>query len=126
MRNSSVFLMYVTRHTRSVPSLTCAQFSDLNAFLTLAATRHTLLPDDLRENVRINQIISAAKAGRVPVQLVSSELLQRAHFCKGIDVYIDLSEKNPLQVLPDSANMLDLLKLFSLGTHRGQSSSHST
>jgi CBS domain-containing protein len=31
----------------------------------------------------------------------------------------DLSEKNPLQVLPDTANILDLLKLFSLGTHRG-------
>ncbi|KAF8333768.1 hypothetical protein F5887DRAFT_893072 [Amanita rubescens] len=76
-------------------------FADLNAFLTLAATRHTLLPEDIRDHVRINQIVSAAKAGKVPVQLVSN-----------------LSEKNPLQVLPDTANILDLLKLFSLGTHR--------
>ncbi|KAF8637836.1 hypothetical protein AX17_002465 [Amanita inopinata Kibby_2008] len=75
--------------------------SDVNAFLTLAATRHTLLPDDLRVNIRINQIVSAAKAGRVPVHLVSN-----------------LSEKNPLETLPDTANVPDLLKLFCLGTHR--------
>ncbi|KAF8680812.1 hypothetical protein AX14_004472 [Amanita brunnescens Koide BX004] len=100
MPNSSVYLTYVTSLVCALCA-ECGQFSDLNAFLTLAATRHTLLPDDLREHARINQIISAAKAGRVPVQLVSN-----------------LSEKNPLQVLPDTANVLDLLKLFSLGTHR--------
>jgi len=76
--------------------------ADVNAFLTLAATRHTLLPDDIRENDRINQIISAAKAGRVPVRLVSN-----------------LSEKNPLEILSESASILDLLKPFSLGSHRG-------
>ncbi|KIL63189.1 hypothetical protein M378DRAFT_187141 [Amanita muscaria Koide BX008] len=76
-------------------------FSDMNAFLTLAATRHTLILDDILENVRINQIIAAAKAGRVPVRLVSN-----------------LSEKNPLHILPEDANILDLLKLFSLGNHR--------
>lgn len=76
-------------------------FSDMNAFLTLAATRHTLILDDIRENVHINQIIAAAKAGRVPVRLVSN-----------------LSEKNPLHILPENANILDLLKLFSLGNHR--------
>jgi len=57
-------------HTATESSL---QFADLNAFLTLAATRHTLLPEDIRDHIRINQIVSAAKAGRVPVQLVSSE-----------------------------------------------------
>jgi len=52
--------------------LTLYQFADVNAFLTLAATRHTLLPDDLRGKSRVNDIVSAAKAGRVPVHLVSS------------------------------------------------------
>jgi hypothetical protein len=50
-----------------------SQFSDVNAFLTLAATRHTLLPEDLRENLRADEIMTAARAGRVPVKLVSSE-----------------------------------------------------
>jgi hypothetical protein len=49
------------------------QSSDVNAFLTLAATRHTLQPDDLKENPRLDQIVTAARAGRVPVHLVSSE-----------------------------------------------------
>jgi hypothetical protein len=47
------------------------QFSDVNAFLTLAATSHTLQPEDLQENPRVNQIVIAARAGRVPVKLVS-------------------------------------------------------
>ena len=54
-------------------SLKKGEFSDVNAFLTLAATRHTLLPDDLRGNPRIDNIVTAARAGRVPVHLVSSE-----------------------------------------------------
>jgi hypothetical protein len=49
------------------------QFADVNAFLTLAATRHTLLPEDLREKPRVNEIVNAARAGRVPVHLVSGE-----------------------------------------------------
>lgn len=44
----------------------------MNAFLTLAATRHTLQSEDLRGNLRVNDIVTAAKAGRVPVHLVSS------------------------------------------------------
>ncbi|KAF8966633.1 hypothetical protein BDZ97DRAFT_1917442 [Flammula alnicola] len=47
-------------------------YSDVNAFLTLAATRHTFLPDDLRGNPRVDDIVAAAKAGRVPVHLVST------------------------------------------------------
>ena len=50
------------------------QFADVNAFLTFAATRHTYSPEHLIENPRVTQIMEAAKAGRVPVNLVSSEL----------------------------------------------------
>lgn len=49
------------------------QFSDVNAFLTLAATRHTLFPQEVQGTTRSDQIVAAAKAGRVPVHLVSSE-----------------------------------------------------
>ena len=48
------------------------QYADVNAFLTLAATRHTFFTDDLRSNPKVNDIVTAAKAGRVPVHLVSS------------------------------------------------------
>jgi len=77
-------------------------FSDVNAFLTLAATRHILPPEELREKPRVDQIVAAAKAGRVPVHLVSN-----------------LSEKNPLETLPWDGNILSLLAVFSRGTHRG-------
>ena len=50
----------------------CLQYADVNAFLTLAATRHTFFTDDLRSNPKVNDIVTAAKAGRVPVHLVSS------------------------------------------------------
>ncbi|KAJ7691737.1 hypothetical protein B0H17DRAFT_1062503 [Mycena rosella] len=76
-------------------------FADLNAFLTLAATRHTLLREDLLDNPRVDAIVSAARAGRVPIHLVSN-----------------LSEKNPLESLPDSASLISLLQLFSRGAHR--------
>ena len=49
------------------------QFSDVNAFLTLAATSHTFHPEDLLDNPRSNEIVEAARAGRVPVRLVSSK-----------------------------------------------------
>lgn len=44
----------------------------MNAFLTLAATRHTLAPEIIKSNERLDRIVEAAKAGRVPVRLVSS------------------------------------------------------
>jgi len=50
------------------PSAT--QYSDVNAFLTLAATRRTV--EDFPDDDRANEIIAAARAGRVPVRLVSS------------------------------------------------------
>ncbi|KAK0476315.1 hypothetical protein IW261DRAFT_1490680 [Armillaria novae-zelandiae] len=65
-------------------------FSDANAFLTLAAMRrHTLPSDDSKEN------------RHVPVQLVSN-----------------LSEKNPLVVLPYDTTIISLLEHFSCGTHK--------
>jgi len=76
-------------------------FADVNAFLTLAATRHTLQSEDLRSNLRVNDIVTAAKAGRVPVHLVSN-----------------LSDKNSIAILPHNGNMISLLEIFSRGTHR--------
>jgi hypothetical protein len=52
--------------------MSCTQFSDVNAFLTLAATRHTIPLEELRANSRADQIMGAAREGRVPVHLVSS------------------------------------------------------
>ncbi|KAJ7064922.1 hypothetical protein C8F01DRAFT_1128760 [Mycena amicta] len=71
-------------------------WADVNAFLTIAATRPAL--DD---NPRVDAIVSAARAGRVPVHLVSN-----------------LSEKNPLESLSNSATLISLLEVFSRGAHR--------
>ncbi|KAK7047404.1 cell separation during budding [Paramarasmius palmivorus] len=79
-------------------------FSDVNAFLTLAATKHTFTPEDLRDKPRVQEIFLAAKAGHVPVYLVSN-----------------LSEKNPLQILPYDATVVSLLESFARGVHRGKS-----
>ncbi|KAG2135961.1 hypothetical protein DEU56DRAFT_805847 [Suillus clintonianus] len=83
------------------PYLGLFDFSDVNAFLTLAATRHTIPPAELRANSRADQIMSAAREGRVPVHLVSN-----------------LSEKNYLETLPNDANLISLLGVFAKGTHR--------
>ncbi|KAI0029232.1 hypothetical protein K488DRAFT_88932 [Vararia minispora EC-137] len=76
-------------------------FADVNAFLTFAATRHTYTSEFIDQHPRIAQILDAAKAGRVPVSLVSN-----------------LSEKNPLVELSHDANIIDLLGAFSNGVHR--------
>ncbi|KAG5732354.1 Protein SDS23 [Termitomyces sp. T112] len=76
-------------------------FSDVNAFLTLAATSHTLHPEDLLDKPRSNEIVAAARAGHVPVRLVSN-----------------YSDKNPLEILPNNATVISLLRLFSRGVHR--------
>ena len=47
-------------------------------YITLAATRHTLLVEDSPRKVCAKDIIATAKAGRVPVHLVSSSLSQNA------------------------------------------------
>ncbi|KAF8190413.1 hypothetical protein K438DRAFT_1676281 [Mycena galopus ATCC 62051] len=83
------------------PYLGLFDWGDVNAFLTLAATRHTLLRDDLLDNPRAQAIVSAARAGHVPIRLVSN-----------------LSEKNPLETLPDTASIISLLEIFSRGAHR--------
>ncbi|KAJ8591766.1 hypothetical protein M405DRAFT_880320, partial [Rhizopogon salebrosus TDB-379] len=85
----------------AAPYLGLFDFSDVNAFLTLAATRHTIPPEELRANSRADQIMSAAQEGRVPVHLVSN-----------------LSEKNYLETLPNEANLISLLGVFAKGTHR--------
>ncbi|PCH34976.1 hypothetical protein WOLCODRAFT_139671 [Wolfiporia cocos MD-104 SS10] len=76
-------------------------FSDVNAFLTLAATRHKLATEELREKPRLQEILGAARAGRVSVHLVSN-----------------LSEKNPLETLPYDATLISLLGVFARGAHR--------
>ncbi|KAF9528623.1 hypothetical protein CPB83DRAFT_853975 [Crepidotus variabilis] len=90
-----------SRHNPSIPYLGLFDYADVNAFLTLAATRHTLPPEDLPGRSRVNEIIAAAKAGRVPVHLVSN-----------------LSEKNPIEILPHNATLVVLLSIFARGTHR--------
>jgi hypothetical protein len=98
-----------------------SQYADVNAFLTLAATRHTLLVEDLPGKVRAKDIVAAAKAGRVPVHLVSSSLFLfarcRFHF-NNVILFPDLSEKNPIEILAHNATLLSLLAIFSRGTHR--------
>ncbi|KAF5369008.1 hypothetical protein D9758_002864 [Tetrapyrgos nigripes] len=76
-------------------------FADVNAFLTLAATKHSILPDKLDSNPRVDEIFAAARAGHVPVHLVSN-----------------LSEKNPFETLPPDATIISLLELFARGSHR--------
>ncbi|KAJ7598855.1 hypothetical protein C8J56DRAFT_915189 [Mycena floridula] len=73
-------------------------FSDVNAFLVLAATRPA--SDDLQDP-RSLEIIKAARAGRVPVHLV-----------------VNLSDKNPMQILPNDASVFSLLEIFARGSHR--------
>ncbi|KAJ7869162.1 hypothetical protein B0H14DRAFT_2728006 [Mycena olivaceomarginata] len=58
------------------PYLGLFDWGDVNAFLTLAATRHTLGRDDLLDNSRADAIVSAARAGHVPTRLVSISLLE--------------------------------------------------
>ena len=71
-RHMSAYLMCVFVHLLAGHVQKWAQYADVNAFLTLAATRHTLHPDELAANERVNQIVSAARANYVPVRLVSS------------------------------------------------------
>ena len=97
------------------------QYADVNAFLTLAATRHTFFTDDLRSNPKVNDIVTAAKAGRVPVHLVSSAfklyffplLIVSRPYCG-----LDLSEKNNIEILPYDATLISLLEVFARGSHR--------
>ena len=62
----SLLTYHVILDTHSV------QFADVNAFLTLAATRHKFTTDELREKPRVQEILDAAKDGKVPAYLVSS------------------------------------------------------
>ncbi|KAI0331780.1 hypothetical protein GY45DRAFT_1321872 [Cubamyces sp. BRFM 1775] len=93
-----------TPHDRSpqqTPFYGLFDFADVNAFLTLAATRHKISMDELREKPRVQEILNAAREGKVPAYLISN-----------------LSEKNPLEILPHDANIISLLAIFSRGAHR--------
>jgi hypothetical protein len=99
----------------------------VNAFLTFAATQHTYTPEHLQGRPRVAQILEAAKAGHVPVRLVSSTSTSHRSFSVPIPEAVtlfalDLSEKNPLVELPHDASVIALLAVFSSGTHRGTSS----
>ncbi|EJC98326.1 uncharacterized protein FOMMEDRAFT_23861 [Fomitiporia mediterranea MF3/22] len=85
----------------SSPFLGLFDYADVNAFLTLAALQHMKSADELHDTPRAEEIVKAAKAGKVPVRLVSN-----------------LSEKDPLEVLPDTATLVDLLRVFATGIHR--------
>ncbi|KAF5357214.1 hypothetical protein D9756_006365 [Leucocoprinus leucothites] len=85
----------------SSPWIGLFDFSDVNAFLTLAATRHTLSPEIIRSNERLDRIVEAAKAGRVGVRLVSN-----------------FSDKNPYVSLSQDANLISVLEAFARGAHR--------
>ncbi|KAJ4474165.1 hypothetical protein C8R41DRAFT_848119 [Lentinula lateritia] len=76
-------------------------FSDVNAFLTLAATKHTFSAEAVQEKQRVDDIFTAARSGHVPVSIVSN-----------------LSEKNPLHTLPYDATVVSLLEVFARGAHR--------
>ncbi|KAI0717069.1 hypothetical protein C8Q76DRAFT_616418 [Earliella scabrosa] len=91
----------VKRSPKPSPFHGLFDFADVNAFLTLAATRHRITTDELREKPRVQEILNAAKEGKVPVYLVSN-----------------LSEKNPLEVLPHDATLISLLTIFARGAHR--------
>ncbi|KAF7344513.1 hypothetical protein MSAN_01933200 [Mycena sanguinolenta] len=83
------------------PYLGLFDWGDVNAFLTLAASRQTLSREYLLENPRVDAIVSAARAGHVSIRLVSN-----------------LSEKNPLETVSESASIIALLEIFSRGAHR--------
>jgi hypothetical protein len=79
------------------------------------------LPEYLRDNPRVDQIVTAARAGRVPLSLVSSKSSRSySTFALMISaISEDLSEKNPLCDLPHDANVVSLLEVFGQGAHRG-------
>jgi hypothetical protein len=77
-------------------------------------------PDELRYNPRADEIVSAARSGRVPVHLVSSESLMPHLLSSRVHTFFsDFSEKNPLQTVSNDATVVTLLELFSRGAHRG-------
>lgn len=79
---------------------------------------------ELQELPRVGAIVEAAKGGRVPVGLVSSKAMFLNRTCvssqQSASLHKDISEKNPLEILEDSATVVDLLSVFGSGTHRGK------
>lgn len=106
--------------------MTSFQFADVNAFLTLAATQHTLGQEDLDGSPNVRAVVDAAKAGKVPVKLVSSTCKLGYFYVLYLSSDIDLSGKNPLRTLSSNATLFDVLSVFSQGTHRVVIYDHST
>lgn len=89
----------------------------------LAATRNkSTKKEDPADPDRAEKIIAAATAGHVPVQLVGSKIDLSGLTFNCPDRGPDLSDKNPLHVLPHDADLIDLLALFAEGAHRGAKS----
>lgn len=100
--------------------LTPPKHADVNAFLVLAATGNkSIKREDPADPDRAEKIIAAATAGHVPVRLVSSKINLNGLISNHADRSPDLSDKNPLHVLPHDADLIDLLTLFAEGSHRG-------
>ena len=97
-----------------------SKHADVNAFLVLAATRNkSTKREDATNPNRAEKIIAAATAGHVPVQLVSSMINSSGPISNCPDHSTDLSDKNPLHVLPHDADLISLLAFFAEGAHRG-------
>ena len=112
--------MYVLTVSCPLFFLTPSKHADVNAFLVLAATRHkSTKREDPTDPNRAEKIIAAATAGHVPVQLVSSKINLARPISNCSYRSVDLSDKNPLRVLPHDADIVDLLALFAGGAHRG-------
>ena len=118
--------MHSPNHIHSAIPSYPSKHADVNAFLVLAATRHkSTKREDPTDPNRAEKIIAAATAGHVPVQLVSSKVSFTRPISNCPDRSVDLSDKNPLHVLPHDADIVDLLSLFARGAHRG-AESHTT
>ena len=112
--------MCIRRVHFSGPLLPPSKHADVNAFLVLAATRNkSTKAEDPTDPNRAEKIIAAATAGHVPVQLVSSKNGLAGPISNRPDPITDLSDKNPLHVLPHDADLIGLLALFAEGAHKG-------
>lgn len=50
------------------------QFTDVNAFLTLAATSHLINEEDIDIEDRVARILESARSGKVPVKLCTGKI----------------------------------------------------
>lgn len=89
----------------------------------LAATQNkSTQKEDPTDPDRAEKIIAAATAGHVPVRLVGSKTSLSRFIPNYPNCSSDLSDKNPLHILPHDADLIDLLALFAEGAHKGAKS----